>query len=205
MGIAVSYSPESTFEAAGSPTLNALPLAVQGLMESRFEERFGRPAKVSSLLHYGIVDTANLAKYVYDVHPKGMPLDTLTSIMAHQGTMLSAAIMARQDPIDSRVLLDASNGAYGMSRDGTSLEIEPHILPRQNIGCPAVDFRNEGEPWPIFKKFIPWAGELALRSIMHNPEASERHVISAEDILAMQAAAQSKATSHAEVASMASI
>jgi len=163
-GFAVSQNPEEIYELTGRPEPSHLPGAAHLFITDRYAELQEGESGAQDLLKYGIADTQTFILNIMQHHPD-ITFEKAVQIAQHERTINALAIIARQSSGVSTALIRHPGDVYDLDPTHTAIDTSETITPSYRNGCPAVEVvAGTVEPWPIFARFAPWAGKLALIS-----------------------------------------
>jgi hypothetical protein len=124
-------------------------------------------ARAKALLANGIGDARLIMRHMIEIHPAGTPLDRYLAIGRHESTIASIALAAAQTDRQLNLIIDDEPDRYfQLSADNEALIITAHLEPDARNGCPETGPLGRVEPSPLFKSFVPWATEVAARSLL---------------------------------------
>jgi hypothetical protein len=168
-GFAVAHDPAQLYEDLGQPRTHELPGTARTHLMAEYGEKTGEKSELGYLLLYGIGQVSMYVSETMAHHP-GIPIERAIAIARHQRTLDGLAIMAKQKPERSWQLFDRPGEIYRLSPDEQAIEVDQSVDVSNNRGCPAIEM-NDGvlTPWPIFNRFAPWAGELAVHAFYKHP------------------------------------
>lgn len=172
VGFAVSLLPEDVFEESGKPAHLSLPEVATNYLVNRLNRTgLGRTS-----LSQSITDVSNYVTNAFDAHNFTGTFDEALGYVTSPRTADGLAVVARQSLVPAHNIITSGAGIlYRLSEEGG----EPHIavdhalikkwfkpLPDDGPGCPAASTETDPHsPEPIFRRFGPWAAELALRAV----------------------------------------
>lgn len=167
MGFAISHEPQTLYHELGEPTINEQATVATKHILEKFTKSMGQNPE-RDLLFYGLADTAQILMDIFKRH-SNIDQDLGMRIALHPDTTNALAKLARHpesvygtllntNPSDGIIRLEAAEGNEHIAVS------PPHQLFPYRNGCPAVTVESGPKPSPIFKRFVPWAGELAVLS-----------------------------------------
>jgi len=121
----------------------------------------------SKIIINGVADVHTITRNIIQAHPSHMTVDQLIRIAKHPQTIDSIARLAAHPARQSAVYVDIPQ-FYSLTPGGSLEVFDPAATPNLRTFCPAVMKNGELSPSPLFSDFIPWATELAARSILLN-------------------------------------
>jgi hypothetical protein len=165
VGAAVEMDPAELYSSLRHPTYDDLPFLVAREVGGQVE--YAVAEKAHKILSLAIRDTGMYLLKGLRHHEFSGTFDEALSFAQHDRTIDGIANFAR---------LRTSSSYYHIfsSKPGRSYHVDPHssepaIVPTypsepEDGGCPAAGTEKDPtKPTPLFRKFVPWAGELALR------------------------------------------
>lgn len=120
----------------------------------------------SGFLLNGIGDSRTLMKTMFEVHPAGLTLEQSIQIGRDERTVMSIATLASQSDRTLGVMMREPELYISLTADHEAMDVAYHVHPSDRDTCPEVGPRGQVEPSPLFSKFVPWATELAARSLL---------------------------------------
>lgn len=161
LGFSVAHKPDQVYEHIKQFPFELRANELTKLLHSKFEEAYGAN-HADLILLYGFGDTSKILSHALDKY--GVTDRERAAKLAHDERTINAfARMARNTQEVFNTLVN--NGEYRISTVDNEDFIDTDIDPRRFAGCPAVKVENGSAlPLPIFKRFVPWAGEIAIDS-----------------------------------------
>lgn len=165
----ISHEPYRIYKYVKDFPFESRAIKLTDRLHGEFEEKYGRNTADLVLL-YGYGDTAEMLSYAMRHHPE-VDYEMALKIVHDPRSINAFARIARNHT--DRFDAIRRNGEYYLSMLGTSdVFFDTAVDPQRFAGCPAV--RVEGEivkPIPIFERFVPWAGEIAVQSYFEFKES----------------------------------
>jgi hypothetical protein len=184
VGFAISMDPTEIIEQVdinGSGSGHIVELQTNHVIRMFKNTRKWQEHKgASSFLLNGIGDARTLMKTMFEVHPSGLTLDQAIRIGKDERTIVSIATLASQSDKTLGVMMRDPELYVSLTADHEAIDLEHHVHPSPRDTCPEVGPIGQVEPSPLFNKFVPWATELAARSLLaRHPhlELNENHDI----------------------------
>lgn len=161
-GVAVNTTQEELV--THIPNWSALdyPIDTTDYINTLYTQHFSKEGSdtVQSLLIAGIHDTDRVVNGVIDHHPFLVTAEQAHAFVRDPRTIRSMAMMALRMQDLMRNILTSPGELYRLHPDGS--HIETVAMAPEHYGCPAAGTHDAVNPWPIFKKFVPWAADLAI-------------------------------------------
>jgi hypothetical protein len=176
VGYALRHDAQELYNAMNTPTpeqlarSTVLHLTAQGIQERVFTVDNMIRVEDRTILTNAIEDICNILHTSFAHHqPAGQP--EALSIVRDPRTILAIAKLALRSEEELITLTNPRKRhtdlprPYYMAPDFTHLEANPHLSVSNTPGCPMAGHHGEVAPDPLFIRFVPWAGELAVRSL----------------------------------------
>jgi hypothetical protein len=121
-----------------------------------------------------LADSRAITNRIIELHPSHMTVEQLITIATQAQSIDATARLAAHPSHRSRLFVHEA-GFYGLNGDHSAIEVyAPADTPNLRTFCPAVMKDGELSPSQLFSDFIPWATELAARSILLHPRTVTR-------------------------------
>ena len=176
---ALSFGVDEIYEAAGNPyPARALANSITPLVVNRAKEAgvggedlayTTGDGGVANILWYGIEDPQRILVPRLVLQPT---YEEALGFVRHEKTIQTLAVLAlRSEGALSGIVAEMECGAYHPTIPTPYLE-----QPRRGMalsssgGCPAAKHASPETIKPIWKDFVVWVGELALKGIVHHED-----------------------------------
>ena len=175
MGFGLSLLPLDVFRASDDPNTQPVLLPVRQatyLIELYNNNHVSHPVDVPNA--YKFVGAAmgqawEIMNTAIEHDPRDLSVEEAIAMGHDERTLNAYAVMASQTDGISSIMIKNHHGAfYRVTEDRGGIEISPGVNPSTEATCPEAGPRGKVEPTPLMRRFVPWATELAVYSILRS-------------------------------------
>lgn len=155
-------NPKEYYDFISRPRL-ARVAEVAGLRTAaEYAHEYDSESDVIDLFEAGINDVIPPLTAITKKHPE-LTQEQAFTIMSNDVTVATVGLLASMGEVGLHRLYDEDKEIFSLSDDRDAIILTHSIEPSPYGGCRAVNVR-EGHPemTPMFRKFVPWAGSLAV-------------------------------------------
>lgn len=164
MTFAMRRDPEAYFEQIQRPPLEMLAEVAGEYTAAEYSHVYGEESRAVDLLKAGIKDSIPPFEVIADAHPE-LTIEQALQVMTNPATTKTYGMLASMSQAEMQKVLAEASDYFTLDASTNALIAMKPITPDPGYGCEAVDMRHGKEEMsPVFKKFAPWAGSLAVYS-----------------------------------------
>lgn len=162
MQFAMRRSAEDYYNEINRPTLHTLSETAGRFTAAEFSNEYDEESFAVDLFATGIHDIIPPFVAIADNTPE-LTKEKSLSLMRSSQTIATYGLLASMPQAGLARVNESAPEYFTLSDDTSSIILTQPIRSSPNYGCEAVDARSGSpEMSPLFKKFVPWAGSIAV-------------------------------------------